>query len=274
MSKNCLLLAPPLCGARVLAGHLVDSGYSAGKKCLASRLDPSLSSFEDEQTVYLNAKLFAPHKAQNLWNQDPQDNPFSFFLDMQVPGFAWPKAVADPVILSLRTDVPWVRKDPQFIFTCRYWKSIWSKWPDMPQIVMLNRFPLDWIAAVMSHCDDGVWPHIPKDISYLSGLWVDYTEHMMAILRNPEAKDAIVLTLDHLCLPEWQKKLSGKLQLQTDLMPGFDVTKMRHVIRRDMQRMDPQLKVLWDRWQWLVLRSHGSGLHPWDDRGVINRVTC
>lgn len=97
----------------------------------------------------------------------------------------------------------------------------------------------------------------------------------MAILRNPEAKNAIVMTIDHLCLPAWQQKIAVALDLPTTEMPDVDVSKMRHTMRRDLTALDPQLRLLWDRWQWLVLRTQpGTGLHPWEEGGQIPRVTC
>ena len=261
MSKNCLILAPPLCGARVLAKHLVNVGYSAGPRCLPSRLDPSESSFEDEQTVYLNAKLFAEHKSVNSWNHAANDNAFSFFLDFKPQQVTWPNALAAPVLLAMQQKQPWVRKDPQFIFTCRYWKmNVWETSPNRPSGVFIARYPVDWIAAIMSRCDEGIWPHIPKDVDYLAGLWVDYMEHMMRILDTPScAASAMVLTLDHLCLPEWQQKLSLHLGLSTQLMPDIQANHIRHSSRRDLQRADRNLAEIWNRWQWLVLRS-GNGI--------------
>jgi len=262
MAKNCLIFAPPLCGARALASHLVSEGYSPGPRCLPSRMDPSASSFEDEQTVYLNAKLFAEHKAANAWNQAVADNPFSFFLDFKTDPVTWPKSIAAPVLLAMQTQQPWVRKDSQFIYTIRYWKAnVWEVSPIKPLGVFLARYPVDWIASVLHRCDH-VWPHIPKDVDYLSGLWVDYMEHMMRILENPVcAANSIVLTLDHLCLAEWQQKLLARLELsRSNTMPSIQANNIRHCSRRDLQRADHSLMEVWNRWQWLVLKGNGNAV--------------
>lgn len=250
-------MAPPLCGARPLARHLAGRGYSAGVRCLPSRLDPSESSFEDEQTVYLNAKLFEKHKSMTGWNRAACDNAFSFFLDYPGSPADWSKSLAAPVLLALQQQQPWFRKDPQFVFTLRYWKAnIWEIHKNCPCGVFLSRYPLDWVASIMYRCDEGIWPHIPKDVDYLTGLWTDYMEHMLRVLENPAcAERSIVLTLDQLCLPEWQEKVSRHLRLPTLDMPGLQASKIRRQGRRDRSLLSRPVRQLWERWQWLALRS-------------------
>lgn len=258
MPKNCLILAPPLCGARWLATHLVEQGYHAGKS-LPSRLDPSVPSHEDAQLVYLNTKLFEAHKARTEWNKQPEDNGFAFCMDMPTPDRVWPTHVAAPVLLGMQQHQPWVRKDPQLIFTFNDWvTNVWSQCApeDLPLVVLVSRFPVDWMASVFAGCDEGKWPHIPKDPDYFTGLWLDYMQHMMAIIKQPEFSGRVVAsTLDHLCTRAHQAMLNDKLGLRPEAMPGMDVTKIRHNSRRDTIRISKELSHVWSEWQWVVLQT-------------------
>lgn len=257
MSRNCLILAPPLCGARALARQLVERGYDPGR-CLPSLMDPSVSSYEDEQVVYLNARLFGSQKAMNIWNHDPRFNALSFFLDSKMMSVQWPRHLAAPAVVGLGKK-PWVRKDPQFIFTWRHWQeNVWNLCPEenRPLVVMLLRYPTDWFNAIFARIDSGVWAGVPKDMDYFRGLWLECAEQMLRTARCKELEGRVfVMTLDHLCISEFQIKLATSLGLASVDMPCLDVSQIRHASGHQLDKLDETLGETWDRWQWTALRN-------------------
>ena len=257
MPKNCLILAPPLCGARALARQLVECGYDPGR-CLPSLLDPSLSSYEDEHTVYLNARLFESQKATNIWNHDPRFNALSFFLGNRTLAVNWPRHIAAPALIGMGKK-PWVRKDPQFIFTWRHWQeNVWRLMPeeDRPIVVMLLRYPTDWISAVFARIDLGVWRGAPKDVDYFRGLWLECAEQMLRIAQRQDlAGRVFAMTLDHLCIAEFQLMLASSLGLTCKDMPCLDVSQIRHSSGHQVETLDETMGDTWDRWQWTSLQN-------------------
>ena len=253
MLHNLVVLAPPLCGARMLVNQLMEHYcYDPGSNCHPCGYDVSQSSYEDVQTTYLNASLFSWHKMQNTWNHDPAMNPFTFFLDMKVGQPLWRDATAAPVLLRMQQRQPWVRKDPQFVYVTPYWiKHVWKLPALLPKFLVLIRPPSDWVNAIFHRCVPGAWPSIPKDIDYFIGLWMDYMNHLLCLMRNADvAQRTMVMTLECLCDPAEQERLQKHLNSPSPIrFSALDISKVRHLSRMKGHVIGNQTaEVLWSYW--------------------------
>ena len=154
---------------------------------------------------------------------------------------------------------PWVRKDPQLVFTWKHWcENVWNMVPleDLPLVVMVLRYPMDWFNAIFARIDSGVWPGVPKDMAYFSGLWIDYATHMLDIAHRLDAEGRVFVTvLDHLCISEMQRRLSSVLGFPGREMTCFDVTKIVHSSGQQVEKLDEITGELWDKWRWLAVES-------------------
>lgn len=279
MLHNCVVLAPPLCGARMLVRQLAETFcMDPGSKLLPCGYDPSLSSYEDAPTAHLNSRLFAHHKLINNWNLGSARNPFSFFLDHAAARQIWRPELAAVILLRMEERQPWIRKDPQFCYVLPYWLlNVWHSGTALPRFVVLIRPPDDWINAIFSRCVPGAWPDLPKDVSHFVGLWLDYARHLLRLLHDPAvAGNAIVLTLEDLCHQAGHERLQQHLGVsQFERLSLLDSSKIRHLSRRhDLLGSNRILEIMWDCWL-KILRASGSsknGLALPEKHAVFNSI--
>lgn len=233
--QNVILLAAPLSGARPLAKSLVEQGWSTGGICEPDFRDATLSSYESEMLVSANSVVLNGTKILNEWNNEDRLNWASLF-DMSALNEV-PVEWSDQVREVLMTQGPCVLKDPQMARTFAKWRGLVGTTP----VLVLFRFPVDFIASVMHGIDMGWWPEIPKDPDYLCKLWMDYYDH---ILNMDDGSFLYRDSTEQLCKPNGMTMINQVLGCS--LLP-LESSRVTHWVRRDTAMIPKETWKLYDK---------------------------
>jgi len=262
IKHNVVILSAPLTGARPLAEALVKDGWYAGDKCLASRIDPSVSSFENESLVKANQVILQPAKEDLKWNYVVENNWVSTFDVTKI--LPIPAIWSDRVLTAFHKS-PYVLKDSQLVFTHKIWRPFMAPMGEFesmapPTFVVLFRFPTDFIAAVMDGVDKNFWPDVPKDPDYLAKVWMAYYTR---ILQQDTGNFHYFQFTDQLSSPLLGAKMVKHYapgidrlnQITGASLEPFNVTNIKHRINRDSASMPKEMWDIYNKLYWKTMKK-------------------
>ncbi len=262
--RNVVILSAPLTGARPLAEAFVKDGWYAGDKSLASRIDPSVSSFENESMVKANQVILQPAKENLKWNYVVENNWVSIFDRAKITPLSpvW----ADRVMMAFHKSphAPYVLKDSQLVFTHNLWMPFMAPLGEfdgmpLPVFVVLFRFPTDFIASVMDGVDKNFWPDVPKDPDYLAKVWIAYYQ---AIINQDVGHFNYFQFTDQLTtLPPGAKLICSHVpgiarlnRLTGAELKPFSPSGIKHRINRDSASIPKGMWDLYNRLYWKTMQ--------------------
>lgn len=243
-----MILSAPLSGARPLAEALFTAGWHTGGLCLPDRRDPSRLSFENEIIVQANQSLLEQTAGPRPEWGPPRNN-WALMHNVAAVGPV-NRAWSDRVMMVVASPGV-VVKDAQLAFTIHKWLPLWHppilSSPPAFEVVVLFRYPLDFVAAMLEGCDKW-WPELPKDPDYFLQLWVKYYE---AIIAADQGQFHYFNSPDHFIgLPGIIK---FNRTIGSDLKP-LPTGTIRHLSRRDNKGLPKDIWKLYDRLYWKTMK--------------------
>jgi hypothetical protein len=247
--QSVVILSAPLSGARPLAEALFKEGWHTGGLCMPDRRDPSQSSFENTQLVTANKILLG--KTAPTWNEGGFNNWAVPHDASRVPDVQ--RVWADLIRATFSAPTA-VIKDAQLAFTIRKWMPVWHSpvlsSPPHFEVIVLFRFPVDFVASALAGCDRW-WPEVPKDADYFLNLWIKYYQAILDA-DNGIHTFRYFQSTDHLTDAVSIKRFNW---VTGSHLGPLSLTRVQNRIRRDKARMSKEAWSLYDQLYWRTMAS-------------------